>query len=271
MKIKTTHTHAACSVTQLEVNGIEFTLIRYSDANDIPLHTGKCPVIYFGVKSRYSIIANGTTYTCKKGEVLLIKDYNNMPLEVVTAGVHVFAFSFNAGWCERLAIELPLLSVRKFTKGQEAYSRVATLYRLFMEDTDFSIITVQRLLLQLLEDLINAEHNANANEPPWAKRIRPVLATLPLNKLSLEHLTKLGKVSEVTISGGFKKQFGVLFKDYKINRQMETALELFAAGEHTHLEISDLCCYKDYAYFSNVFKKKMGQTPYQYWLEKKEL
>lgn len=62
----------------------------------------------------------------------------------------------------------------------------------------------------------------------------------------------------------FKKEFGISFKNYIIQKRLETAKHLLL---HTDLSINAISTsvgYENYSYFTRLFKKTMGITPIEY-------
>ncbi|MBQ8525694.1 MAG: helix-turn-helix transcriptional regulator [Clostridia bacterium] len=53
-------------------------------------------------------------------------------------------------------------------------------------------------------------------------------------------------------------------KQYVINHRIKYAASLIITGYYTLQEISELCGYSDYKYFSLEFKKVIGVSPSKY-------
>lgn len=67
------------------------------------------------------------------------------------------------------------------------------------------------------------------------------------------------------ISRLFKKKVGESMNRYITEKKMKFARELLAKhSDMTLLEISEMCGYHDYRYFSRVFKAETGETPGEY-------
>lgn len=67
------------------------------------------------------------------------------------------------------------------------------------------------------------------------------------------------------ISRLFKKKVGESMNHYITEKKMKFARELLAKhSDMTLLEISEMCGYHDYRYFSRVFKAETGETPGEY-------
>jgi len=71
--------------------------------------------------------------------------------------------------------------------------------------------------------------------------------------LSVPHLSRM-----------FRKEMGVTFIDYLTSVRIRKAIELLHNGELKIYEIAELSGYANQHYFSNVFKKNLGVSPFEY-------
>jgi two-component system response regulator YesN len=70
--------------------------------------------------------------------------------------------------------------------------------------------------------------------------------------------------SETFISRKFKAETGMTFNDYLIRYRIQKAMELMKEKENTLNDISIMCGFSDYKYFSVVFKKLIGTSPKEF-------
>ena len=81
---------------------------------------------------------------------------------------------------------------------------------------------------------------------------------------SLAEAAKKSFISDVYFRKLFKKEFNVSPKKYVIDTKIRHAESLINSGLYTLKEISALCGYTDYKYFSVEFKKITGKSPSEY-------
>ncbi|WP_281883496.1 response regulator [Paenibacillus sp. YYML68] len=96
-----------------------------------------------------------------------------------------------------------------------------------------------------------------------------VKATLP-GEVTLQEAAARVHLNPSYLSHLFKQQTKVNFVDYVLSKRMEEAKRLL---ETTTLRISDIAerlGYQDFSYFSNTFKRIVGQPPSEYRKECKE-
>lgn len=79
---------------------------------------------------------------------------------------------------------------------------------------------------------------------------------LSLSELSEKYFLNMSYCSEL-----FKKVSGYTFSDYVTKLRMEAAAELIRTGQYTGDRVCEMTGYKDYYYFSKIFKKFHGLSP----------
>ncbi len=79
--------------------------------------------------------------------------------------------------------------------------------------------------------------------------------------LSLRRLADTFSYTEKYLSSLFKKHMQLGFNSYLNNLRVQYANELIEKGASSIAEIAATAGYKDYSYFSRVFKKRTGKTP----------
>ena len=79
--------------------------------------------------------------------------------------------------------------------------------------------------------------------------------------MSLGMLSERFSYTEKYLSSLFKKNMHIGFISYLNNLRIQYAIELIQKRKMSIREISEECGYRDYSYFSRVFKKSTGKTP----------
>ncbi|TDF95754.1 helix-turn-helix domain-containing protein [Paenibacillus piri] len=98
---------------------------------------------------------------------------------------------------------------------------------------------------------------------PVAKGIEYI--KLNLNRdLSLQEVAEYAGISPSYFSTLFKQEQGRNFIEYVISLRMEEAREILEKTQLTIIEIGEKIGYRNYRYFTRVFKEHVGLTPSQY-------
>ncbi|MFC5402242.1 response regulator [Cohnella soli] len=83
-------------------------------------------------------------------------------------------------------------------------------------------------------------------------------------ELSLEKVASIVYLNPIYFSQLFKQKTGHGFKEYVTQLRMERAMELLRDSELKIADISERIGYSDVRHFSQIFRKKSGQTPSEY-------
>lgn len=84
------------------------------------------------------------------------------------------------------------------------------------------------------------------------------------DELSLSSVAEAINLSPTYFSSIFKKDVGTNFVDYLTKIRLNKAKELLCCTSMQVSEIAYKVGFKDYRYFSQIFKKNMGQTPREF-------
>lgn len=81
--------------------------------------------------------------------------------------------------------------------------------------------------------------------------------------IGLGHVAEELEMSQGYLSALFKEEMGISFVKYLTKLRIEKAKVLLEEG-HKVSDVSTMVGYTEYRYFSEVFKKQVGQTPNEY-------
>ncbi|MCP3028483.1 response regulator [Halobacillus sp. A5] len=105
------------------------------------------------------------------------------------------------------------------------------------------------------------------NDLDAARRIKDIVSyvdTYYMEELSLERLSNLFFFSREHISRKFKQESGISLSKYVTKLRINQAKHWLRQSEESIYSISLMLGYKDEKYFSKLFKKEVGQTPFDY-------
>jgi two-component system response regulator YesN len=105
-----------------------------------------------------------------------------------------------------------------------------------------------------------------------ARRMKDIVSYVDMyymEELSLEKLSNLFFFSREHISRKFKQETGLPLSKYMTKLRIQRAKQWLEDTEETIYSISLLLGYQDEKYFSKLFKKVVGLTPFEYRKEKK--
>jgi|GEM_PF-1196784 len=95
------------------------------------------------------------------------------------------------------------------------------------------------------------------------KKVKSVIAE-NLNTIDINGISRKINISKNYLASGFKKMTGETLNDYITRKRMEKAKQLLKMGEFRIYEIANQVGYKDTAYFSKLFRRKVGCLPNEF-------
>lgn len=160
------------------------------------------------------------------------------------------------GLFARKAIELGLDSHIAFTISDNYLRRIEQVKSI--ADMDMISQECFRVLFAALKTSTSSQYSRTINEA-----ITFVDRNLTL-KFSLVDVCEHIKVSQSHLSRLFKKEIGLSFTDYVLERRIEEAKRLLDHSNYSLADISGILNFSTKSYFISCFKKLVGKTPTEY-------
>ncbi len=123
-------------------------------------------------------------------------------------------------------------------------------------------IEISKVIFNLLLTLAKQASQKEKSISKIALRAKQELDSSIYRKMNVEQLCESLTVSKSQLSRDFKKHFSVTPYQYLLNKKINVAKQLLLLTNMKIQEISDALCFSDEYNFSNVFKSKVGQSPY---------
>lgn len=117
-------------------------------------------------------------------------------------------------------------------------------------------------LARLLQELEACEQSTVAKDP-----VSAMVAYINANYANITNLTQIADqfyISKYHLCRVFKAAMKMTVVDYLNRVRIRNACRYLRASNKDMGEIAQLCGFHDAAYFSNVFRKQMGQSPSRY-------
>lgn len=132
----------------------------------------------------------------------------------------------------------------------------------YMLQRDKRSMEAEKLLQRILErKVVEIEDSKN----DYRELIQNVMEdNYSKSEFSLVVLSEKLSLSQGYLSGIFKKNFGIPFQDYLLQKRMEKAKILLLTTELKNYEIAEQIGFEDVNYFGMKFKKYYGISPKQY-------
>lgn len=147
-------------------------------------------------------------------------------------------------------------------------TRYDALFREILQCWEQKDIDCRHRAAALLHEILAACCRDNRPQPLSDSKIEHAIRYIDENCLkqdfSLPKAAACSYISDVYFRKLFREHFHTSPKQYVITRRIKHAASLIGTGYYSLQEISAMCGYRDYKYFSVEFKKLMGVSPSQY-------
>ncbi len=137
-----------------------------------------------------------------------------------------------------------------------AYDKIkASAYSSHKEKTEHLLAC----LLLLLKERVERQHVS-----PLTLKIMEYLHLHLAEKITLDDIGRLTFFSPIYCDTVFKREIGQSIIDYLLDRRIDEAKKLILEGSCSLQQIAELVGFRDYNYFSRVFKARSGYSPTAY-------
>ena len=128
-----------------------------------------------------------------------------------------------------------------------------------------TIREIRELLLNINKVVISNCHSARTQETrKITTLVKEIIAEQYAQGVTLESVAEQVFLSPNYLSMLFSKETGSTFKDYLVNFRLKKAQELLKDPSMKIYQVAQEVGYGDWRYFSEVFKRNIGQSPAQY-------
>ena len=142
-------------------------------------------------------------------------------------------------------------------------NRFQKLFEGFARNDKFRDSDLSALLDRLLIEIGRAIFNKRAEKISLSKSLRYINEFYTSN-IKITELAKIENMCMTSYNLHFKKQMGIAPTKYIIRLRMDSAKDLLKNSNLSISEISAMCGYNDYNFFSRAFKSVNGISPTEY-------
>lgn len=142
-------------------------------------------------------------------------------------------------------------------------SRFQKLFEGFARNDSFREYDLSSLLDRLLIEIGRAILNKKTDKVSLSKSLR-YINEFYTSDIKITELAKIENMCMTSYNLHFKKQMGITPTKYITRLRMNSAKDLLKNSSLSISEISNMCGYNDYNFFSRVFKSFHGISPREY-------
>lgn len=223
--------------------------------------TNEFATIYCIESGVCQIELGGAKYLCNEGDVIFIKDFENVKLS--NYGNGYLSYYFISFFCE----ENYNFQISTVTKGANALYLFKNISKFHRSESPLYKIKIAELFLRLIYILCSKELNKSKDSTEYNKLLSAVeyININYFKKITPEYLSKISGYSPAHLRRLFVRNFGVPPMEFILNKKVNMAKEmLLDAPEKTLDEIADLVGFCSASYLCKIFKRQIGLSPLEY-------
>ena len=234
------------------------TTARYDSDWHSTIHFHNFTEIFYVVRGDGSFIVEDSEFEVKADDMIIVNpnvshtevSSEQSPLEYIALGIEGLLFS-------------------QIIKNEDTHADY------FLQNYQDYKHEVQDLLEVCIINMIRRANNtfSIASTKKMNKECSYVKQYIDLHyqeNITLDELSRLTYVNKYYLVHAFKKYIGLSPINYLISKRVEEAKVLLETTNYSVSQISDIVGFSSQSYFSQVFKKTMGTTPFEIRKKKRE-
>jgi AraC family transcriptional regulator len=204
------------------------------------------------------------SYDCIPGTLLFHNwqeaHYNIKP-PGYTRGFHI---EIDNKWLQNFSVANSIQTGSMRIEHPAIKSFIRKIYLNSKKDDKEAEISIDELLMQVLNFTGREAENKNSGTPAWVRKIKEILNEEKADKISLGYLSNELSIHPVHISRGFSKYFNTTIGDYLRKIKIEKSALMLNDENKSLSDITYSCGFADQSHFNRCFKEAYNLTPLQY-------
>ena len=224
------------------------------------------PEILYFIRGSGAVYINGTSYPVSAGDVAVIDSFAVHQV-TVQQQLEYHCLIIDSSFCRSNGINEQTLHFQPIVREKQInvlYQRVVTEY---MENGPFRQTAIKSAVLELLLALCrqySSPRTTHAHHDQRAKCMHQAMEYVKNNvgkKLTLEEMAACAGFSKYYFARAFKQYLGLTPLQYIQAVRCGYAERLLRSGKYSVKQVAVMCGFENFSYFSNVYKKYIGQLP----------
>lgn len=220
----------------------------------------------------FSLATSGNSREINKRQVLdsspdslLFHNHQEPHSNTKAAGIsRDFQLELSHDWCHRSEVDADNLPRSSNILNPNIKLLFYNIYREAKLSDDTSSLTIDSLLLQILETMRGVEHDSVSTKPRWVGQIDEILHESLDRTPSLKELSNQLHLHPAHLSRDFSRYFRCTFSEYIRKIKVEQALAMLRDKRFGLTEIAATCGFADQSHFIRCFKEFVRITPKAY-------
>jgi AraC family transcriptional regulator len=248
-----------------EVAGLSLSENYYPPRLRMPRHAHEPASFSLVLAGGYAETFSRKTLDCKPSTLVFRPPAESHAVAFADADVRIFRIDVPTDLLDRLRDCAPRSqSPADFSGGLPAHLALR-LYREFRAADQFSALSIEGLMLELLAESGRAlAHDTRRQPPPWLARAREMLHESLTDMPTLSRLARAVGVHPVHLAHAFRRHYRMSTGEYARRLRVEEACRLVARTRLPLCVVATRVGFYDQSHFTNAFKRGTGMTPAAY-------
>ena len=235
---------------------VRFCYVKHDSVSPIPSDRIPYHDLTYCISGEMHYVYEGKAYVLKEGDGILfpqgsVRTRKGSNAPAVYSSFNIACDGFTPAVCGYIPNCVRFDTVRIIESVKKAYDSLSEM------KSQQCLSLFFYLYYQLIETVKNNEH-------PHVKRIKKYVAAHYKEKITLEEIAEAVHLTPQYCCALFSKSMGQTLFDFITEKRIEEAQSLMITTSLSLTEISALCGFEDYNYFSRIFKKCKSMNARQY-------
>ena len=244
----------------------EFKLTEtlYPSPHKLPAHTHQSPYFCFVLEGDFTEFYGTRSRSCSSS-TLIFHPAGETHSDHFHTGARCFNIQVSSQWFERVRSQSRVINTPADFRGERIPFLAARLYREFRAPDDFSSLTIEGLVLEMMAEASRLTAGNSAPGPPlWLRRAREILDERFSDNLTLVALSAMVGVHPVHLARVFRRFNRCTVAEYVRSRRVEFACHQISTSDSPISDIALAAGFFDQSHFGRTFKRLTGMSPAVY-------
>lgn len=248
----------------ISIADFKLTETVYASSLKLPSHAHESTYFCFVLDGSFTEFYESQTRSCHSS-TLIFHPANEMHSDHFHTGARCFNIQMNTRWLERVMQHSRVIHTPADFCGERFSFLAMRLYREFLGADDFSSLTIEGLMLELVAEASrHSTHKLGHRPPLWLRRVRETLDEQFGESVSLIALSETVGVHPVHLAREFRRFYRCTIGQYVRKTRIEFACRQISNTNAALTDIAHAAGFFDQSHFARTFKKFVGMTPSEY-------
>ncbi|GMN11589.1 hypothetical protein MTsPCn9_25330 [Croceitalea sp. MTPC9] len=264
MKILTKGQYYGIKDLEKSFDGILLSQYNYNTGRPTDWHYHENPYFWYILNGNMKDCNKKTKTLCPAGSLMFTNWQETHYGSKHSGDAAGFHLEFERSWLQRNNVNLSILEGSELIQQPKVHFFFAKLYYEFLQNDNYSKISIELLLLQICDELSDTKKDIeNQNIPQWVGHLKELIH-YDKSDLNLKCLSKELGVHPVHISRAAPKYLSANLGEYIRQQKLKKAIPLLLGKNDSLTAIAYKTGFSDQSHFNRVFNSVFNINPKTY-------